>query len=65
MIGVAIKECGTCGEVMPLTEKLCYCGGPIRINRYSSVGEMKFDPRDYYMRRMMFKLRKSDGKTVD
>jgi len=25
------KECGICKELMPMYEKLCYCGGPVKI----------------------------------
>ena len=26
-----VKKCGTCEELMPLYEKICYCGGPVKI----------------------------------
>jgi hypothetical protein len=25
------KQCGACEELMPMYEKICYCGGPIKI----------------------------------
>ena len=28
-----VKECGACEEIMPTYEKLCYCGGPVKLVR--------------------------------
>jgi hypothetical protein len=43
---------------MPFSEKVCYCGGPVKI-RVTSIEEY-IKANDYYKRRAMFWLR---GKT--
>lgn len=49
------RNCAKCNEIMPLSERVCYCGGPV------CIGEFPIDKQDYancyYDRRMIFWLK--------
>jgi rRNA maturation endonuclease Nob1 len=51
------KMCAECGELMPRSEKICYCGGPITIINVT-VDEAKFSTY-YHDRRRLFRLKGS------
>ena len=52
----SVKRCLKCGEFMPLYEKVCYCTGPIIIEK---VGADKKRLSDYYgNRKFMDRLRR-------
>lgn len=53
-----VKICAECSEIMPLCEKICYCGGPVKIVYVTKLKAA--DAKDYYRRRGMYYIR---GKT--
>ena len=46
------KICAECSEVMPITETVCYCGGPIKMVRVEK--EMKARADSYKERRWLY-----------
>lgn len=50
-----VKQCGSCKEIMPLSEKICYCDGPVKIIKADE--NMYRQSKSYYERRAMYFLR--------
>lgn len=48
----SLKQCGMCGELMPLYEMVCYCSGPIKIVRADR--DMVEHSKRYALRRQIF-----------
>lgn len=55
---VYVKTCATCAEIMPRFEKVCYCGGPIKLVK---VKKDKAQATDSYFHRKWLYRRKKCG----
>lgn len=49
------KKCGYCHEIMPLSEKICYCDGPVKIVKLDKIKRASIE--EYFHRKAMFKMR--------
>lgn len=48
------RQCANCNEIMPLSELVCYCGGPVCIIEISSEDTVKF--KEYRKRKLIHSL---------
>jgi uncharacterized OB-fold protein len=49
---IICKTCASCGEIMPRTETVCYCGGPIKLDRVAV--EMRTKIASYKDRKWLY-----------
>lgn len=56
------RQCGYCSEIMPRFEKVCYCGGPVRLIRLPL--DKRALTRCYHERRFMFNIKNTKESDV-
>lgn len=51
------KQCARCEEIMPITETVCYCSGPVKIVNAGKDKKHLIDT--FWWRKTLWRLKKS------